>query len=70
MGRGQVIIVDAVLDHKLPIGGDVVFLGSGNDLHLARRRLVDDEVDIFLRAAQIAFETTAPWSKLAKQKSR
>ena len=48
MGRGQVIVVDAVLHHQLPVGGDVVFLHAGDDLHLARRRLVDDEVDVVL----------------------
>ena len=49
----QMIVVDAVLDQKLPVRPDVVFLRAGNDLHLARRRLVDDEIDIFLRLAEI-----------------
>ena len=54
--RDQVIIVDAVLDQKLPVGADVVFLRAGNDLHLAGRRLVDDEIDVFLGLAEIGVE--------------
>ena len=54
--RNQMVIVDAVLDQKLPVRPDVVFLGAGNDLHLSGRRLVDDEIDIVLGVAEIAVE--------------
>ena len=56
MGRRQVIVVDAVLDHQLPVGGDVVFLHAGDDLHLPGRRLVDHQVDIVLGAGEIVDE--------------
>ena len=56
MGRGQMIIIDAVLDHELPVGGNVVFLHAGNDLHPSGRRLVDDEVDVVLRRPEIIVE--------------
>ena len=56
MGGRQVIVVDAVLHHQLPTGGDVVFLHAGDDLHLPRRRLIDDEVDVVLGAAEIVGE--------------
>ncbi len=56
MRRRQVIVVDAVLDHQLPVGGDVVFLHAGDDLHLPGRRLVDDEIDVVLGAGEIVGE--------------
>ena len=52
----QVIVVDGVLDHQLPVGRDVVFLHAGDDLHLAGRRLVDDEVDVVLGAGEIVVQ--------------
>ena len=56
MRRRQVIIVDAVLHHQLPVGGDVVFLHASDDLHLPGRRLVDHEVDVVLGAGEIVGE--------------
>ena len=52
----QVIVVDRVLDHQLPVGRDVVFLHAGDDLHLPGRRLVDHEVDVVLGAGEIVDE--------------
>ena len=50
------IIVDAILNQQFPVRPDIVFLRAGDDLHLAGRRLVDNEIDVLLGLAQIAVE--------------
>ena len=56
MGGVQVVVVEAVLDQQLPVGTDVVFLRAGDDFEPSRRRLVDDQVEILLRAGEIVRE--------------
>ena len=50
------IIVEAVFDQQLPVSADVVLLRTGYHFHFTRRRLVDDEIDVFLRAGEVVIQ--------------
>src|SRR5687767_334663 len=56
MHTDQVIVVEAVLCQQLPVCTDVVVLQALYHLHLPGRRLVDDDVDIFLCAGKVVLE--------------
>ena len=56
MRGDDVIIVDGILDEQFPVCLDVVFLGAGDDFHLAGWRLVNDEIDVILGAREIVDE--------------
>src|SRR5262245_10372333 len=50
------VIIEAVFREELPVGADVVILHALDHLHLAGRRLVHDEIDVFLRACEVVLQ--------------